>query len=89
MSISKAPAIRWIEHSPDLYEARATMPDGRDLYVGYVAVNPGQAAWRGYLGLEFVHVGMGPRGVMQRAVEQYAVEALRRTTTGQAATHAS
>ncbi len=28
--------MRWIEYSPFLHEARATLPDGHDVYVGYV-----------------------------------------------------
>jgi len=74
--MSPALAIRWIERSPALYEARVTLPDGTDAYVGYVAVSPGEAAWRGYVGSTFVRVGMGPRGVMRRPVEQRVAEAL-------------
>ncbi len=38
-------AIRWIERSPYLHEARLTAADGADLYAGYVAVTPGAAMW--------------------------------------------
>jgi hypothetical protein len=31
--MSPARAIRWIESAPDLYEARLTLPDGKDVYV--------------------------------------------------------
>jgi len=68
--------IRWIERSPSLYEARVTLPDGTDAYVGYVAVSPGEDAWRGYVGSTFTRVGMGPRNVMWRVVEQRVAEAL-------------
>jgi len=81
--------IHWIERSPDLHEARVTLPDGTDAYVGYVAVSPGEDAWRGYVGSTFVRVGMGPRGVMQRAVEQRAAEALGRVTGREGADCAS
>ncbi len=62
--------IRWIERSPYLHEARVTPADGVDLYAGYVAVTPGAAVWRGYVGRGFVPLGMGPLTVMQSAVEQ-------------------
>jgi len=39
--MSPALAIRWIERSSSLHEARVTLPDGTDAYVGYVAVSPG------------------------------------------------
>jgi len=68
--MSTTPPIRWVERGPDLYEARAVLPDGRDVYAGYVAASPGQSAWRGYVGSNFSPVGMGPRSVMQRAVAQ-------------------
>jgi len=68
--------IHWIERSPDLHEARVTLPDGTDAYVGYVAVSPGDTAWRGYVGHPFTHVGRGPRAAMRRVVEQRAAEAL-------------
>jgi len=87
--MSPALAIRWIERSPSLHEARVTLPDGTDAYVGYVAVSPGEDAWRGYVGSTFVRVGMGPRGVMQRAVEQRAAEALGRVTGREGADCAS
>jgi len=74
--MSAALAIRWIERSPSLHEARVTLPDGTDPYVGYVAVMPGDDVWRGYVGVEFIHVGMRPRAVMQRVVAQSVAEAL-------------
>jgi len=74
--MSPALAIRWIERSPSLHEARVTLPDGTDAYVGYVAVSPGEDAWRGYVGSTFTRVGMGPRNVMWRVVEQRVAEAL-------------
>ncbi len=88
MSMSTAPVIRWIERSPDLHEARVTLPDGRDLYVGYVATDPGMDlsmghdVWRGYVGVGFIPVGMGPRDVMRRAVEQRVAEALEQVMDG-------
>jgi hypothetical protein len=63
-------AIHWIERSPYLYEARVTTADGADLYAGYVAVTPGAAVWRGYVGRGFVPIGTGPLTVMHAAVEQ-------------------
>jgi len=74
--MSPALAIRWIERSPALYEARVTLPDGTDAYVGYVAVSPGEDAWRGYVGSTFTRVEKGPRNVMWRVVEQRVAEAL-------------
>jgi hypothetical protein len=62
-------AMRWIERSPYLHEARLTTADGADLYAGYVAVSPGYDDWRGYVGRGFLHVGVGPRPVVQRMVE--------------------
>ena len=76
MSMSTAPVILWIKRSPDLHEARVTLPDGRDLYVGYVASAPGAAVWRGYVGRHFEPVGMGPRVAMQEAVVRRALEVL-------------
>jgi len=78
--MSAALAIRWIECSPSLHEARVTLPDGTDTYVGYVAVSPGDDVWRGYVGVGFIPVGMGPYNVMRRVVEQRVAEALERTT---------
>jgi len=69
-----APLIRWIERSPYLHEARVTTTDGADLYIGYVAVTPGAAVWRGYVGRGFVPLGMGPRMEMQAAVEERVAE---------------
>jgi hypothetical protein len=63
-------AIRWIERSSFLHEARVAASGGADLYAGYVAATPGADAWRGYVGREFVPLGLGPRMVMQAAVEQ-------------------
>jgi hypothetical protein len=71
-------AIRWIESAPDLFEARLTTPEGKDVYVGYIAVTPGAAVWRGYVGRSFEPVGMGSRAAMQEAVERRALEALGR-----------
>ncbi len=65
-----AGTIRWLERSPYLHEARITAADGVDLYAGYVAVTPGADVWRGYVGRGFVPLGLGPRTVMQAAVEQ-------------------
>ena len=80
MALSNAPTIRWIERTPALHEARATLLDGHDVYVGYVATDPGKGlsdnVWRGYVDVGFICVGRGPRDVMRRAVEQHAVEAL-------------
>ncbi len=72
--MSTTPPIHWTERGPDLIEARAVLPDGRDVYAGYVAASPGQRAWRGYVGSNFSPVGMGPQSVMQRAVEQRVAE---------------
>ncbi len=72
--MSAAPAIRWIERSPYLHEARVVLPNGHDVYAGYVAASPGQGIWRGYVGVGFSPVGVGPRGVMQRAVELRVAE---------------
>ncbi len=79
---SMSAMIRWIERAPELHEARATLPDGRERYVGYVAMTPGAAVWRGYVGQGFEPVGMGPLGVMRRAVEQHALEALGQSDKG-------
>ncbi len=76
--MSAAPAIRWIERSPYLHEARLTTADGADLYAGYVAMTPGANVWRGYVGRGFVPLGMGPRTTMQATVEQRVVEIMRR-----------
>jgi len=74
--MSTAIVIHWIERGTDLLEARAVLPDGRDVYAGYVAASPGQSAWRGYVGADFSPVGIGPRAVMQRAVEQGVADLL-------------
>ena len=63
-------AIRWIERSPYLHEARVTTADGADLYAGYVAVTPGADVWRGYVGRGFIPLGMGSLLVMRAVVEQ-------------------
>ncbi len=72
--MSTAIVIHWIERGSDLLEARAVLPDGRDVYAGYVAASPGQSAWRGYVGSNFAPLGMGPRSVMQRAVAQMVAD---------------
>ncbi len=72
--MSTAIVIHWIERGSDLLEARAVLPDGRDIYAGYVAASPGQSAWRGYVGSTFAPLGMGPQSVMQRLVEQRVAE---------------
>ncbi len=74
--MNAAIVIHWIERGSDLLEARAVLPDGRDIYAGYVAASPGQSAWRGYVGSNFAPLGMGPRSVMQRAVAQMIAEIL-------------
>jgi len=66
--------IRWTERGQDLLEAHAVLPDGADLYAGYIAVTPGAAVWRGYVGRGFVPLGVGPRTEMQRAVAQRVAE---------------
>jgi len=75
--------IRWIERSPYLHEARMTTADGADLYAGYIAVTPGAAVWRGYVGRGFSPLGIGPRGVMQHLVEQRVAEIMQRGGIGQ------
>ncbi len=87
MFMSKAPMIHWIERAPYLHEARVTTDDGADLYVGYIAVTAGTALWRGYAGRGFVPLGMGPRTVMQRAVEQRVAEILQRAGTQEGTGH--
>ncbi len=74
--MNAASLIRWIERSPYLHEARVTTAAGADLYVGYVAVTPDAAVWRGYVGRGFVLLGIGPCAVMERAVEQRVAELL-------------
>jgi len=69
--------IRWIERSPYLHEARVTTADGADLYAGYVAVTPGAAVWRAYVGRGFVPLGQAPFPVMQRLVAQMVVDIMR------------
>ncbi len=81
--MSTVAAIRWTKRGPDLLEARAVLPDERDVYAGYVAASPGQRAWRGYVGSTFSPVGMGPRNVMQRAVAQMVAEILQDGSAGQ------
>ncbi len=73
--------IHWIERGPDLLEARAVLPDGRDIYAGYVAASPDQRAWRGYVGSTFSPVGMGPLTVIQHAVAQMVAEIVDHTGT--------
>jgi hypothetical protein len=68
--------MRWIEYSPFLHEARATLPDGHDVYVGYVAVWAGSDDWCGYVGINFTPVGVGPLPAMRRTVEEHMREIL-------------
>ncbi len=75
--MSPARVIRWIESAPDLFEARLTTPEGKDVYVGYIALTPGAAVWRGYVGRGFEPVGVGPLEAMRRAVQQRVAEALK------------
>jgi len=70
--------IHWIERGSDLLEARAVLPDGRDVYAGYIAVSPGADRWRAYGGYGFSPVGTGAYGVVQRAVEHRVAEIMRR-----------
>ncbi len=74
--MSRAPALRWIERSAALYEARVTTAGGRAVYAGYVAVSPGQGSWRGYVGVGFTPVGRGPQLAVQRLVEQHVLAVL-------------
>ncbi len=74
--MNAAIVIHWIERGSDLLEARAVLPDGRDVYAGYVAASPGQSVWRGYVGSNFAPLGMGPQGVMQQAIAQRVAEIL-------------
>ncbi len=74
--MTTASAIRWIERSPYLHEARVTTTDGRDIFAGYIAASPDEGVWRGYVGRGFVPLGSGPRTVMQRAVAQRIAELL-------------
>ncbi len=76
--MSAAPAIRWIERSPYLREARLTTDGGADLYAGYVAVTPGADVWRGYVGRGFVPLGVGTRTEMQAAVEERVADIMQR-----------
>jgi len=85
--MSTAIVIHWIERGSDLLEARAVLPDGRDVYAGYVGASPGQDIWRGYVGADFAPVGMGPRAVMQAAVEQRVAEILQRAGTQEGTGH--
>jgi len=68
--------IQWRQESPYLHAAYMTTPQGRRVYVGYVATGPGDDAWHGYMGVSFTPVGRGPRGVVQAAVEQRGRELL-------------
>ncbi len=74
--MSTPPAIHWIARAADLYEARVLLPNGRDVFAGYIAASPGEGVWRGYVGADFSPVGMGPRAVMQQAVAQRVAEIL-------------
>jgi len=38
--MSTPPVIHWIARAPDLHEARVVLPNGRDIYAGYVAAIP-------------------------------------------------
>jgi len=72
-----APTITWRPvNVPDLLEARLVVGDGNDggLYAGYVARTPGDGndAWRGYIGLMHLPVGIGRRPAVQAAVERAA-----------------
>ena len=82
-------AIWWREESPSLHAAYITTAQGRDLYVGYVATMLGVDVWRGYVGVGFIPVGMGPRDVMRRVVEQRVLATLEDTARGEGAHHAS
>ncbi len=64
-------AITWRDESPSLHAAYITTVQGQEIYAGYVAVSPGYDDWRGYVGRGFIPVGLGPRAVMQRLVEQH------------------
>jgi hypothetical protein len=91
--MSRDSVVRWIERSPYLHEARATLPDGQDVYLGYIAMTPGAAVWRGYVDHDFEPVGLGLPSVLRKAVEQRACEATRGSVVGdagrEAAHHAS
>ncbi len=76
--MNAASLIRWIDRSPYLHEARVTTAAGADLYAGYVAVTPGAAVWRGYVGRGFVPLGQGSFTTMKRAVEHRVAEIVRR-----------
>ncbi len=72
--MSTTPAIHWLERAPDLYEARVVLPNGHDVYAGYIAVSPGADRWRAYVGYAFFPLGQGPFPVMQRLIEQRVAE---------------
>jgi len=76
--------IHWREEAPHLYAAQVVDADGAAIYVGYVAAGPAPDLWRGSLGRTFTPVGMGPRAVMQRAVEQHVLEAVESGSTATA-----
>ncbi len=46
------------------------------MYVGYVAVWAGSDDWRGYVGINFTPVGVGPLPTMRRTVEEHMREIL-------------
>ncbi len=46
------------------------------VYIGYVAHDAGDV-WRGYLGRDFVPVGVGPREALQGMIERRAWELVR------------
>jgi len=75
-------SIVWRQESSLIDAAYLTTTQGQDLYLGYVATTPGDDVWRGYVGVGFIPVGMGPRDVMRRAVEQVARESLEQSREG-------
>jgi len=74
--------IQWREESPTLHAAYMTTAEGREVYVGYVAMTPGSDTWRGYIGASFIPVGSIAEGVMQAVVEQRGREILERAMEG-------
>jgi len=64
---------------PDLIEARLVRGDALPLYCSYVARAPGarEEEWRGYVGINFLPVGVGTCAAMQAAVEWHAWAVLR------------
>jgi len=78
-TMERAMGIQWRQESPSLHAAYVTTPQGRRVYVGYVATGPGDDAWRGYRGVTFTPVGRGPLAVVQAEIEQRVRAALERT----------